>query len=80
MATPQEQIAALEIALKDCADDLEAEIEARYGSTKEHPAIRRKYERDIAPVRSARLLLRRNDPPPRSVEINKDRTANEWAW
>jgi hypothetical protein len=58
MATPDETISALKIALLHCADDLEGEIASRYGTTKDHPALRRKFERDMLPVRNARLLLR----------------------
>ena len=45
-------------ALRECADELEAEIEDRYGhGIKEHPAMRRRYERDMETVRAARATL-----------------------
>ena len=49
---------ALLVALKDCADDLESEINARYnGPSQVHPALQRRYERDMEPVVVARRLL-----------------------
>lgn len=52
------EIANLRAALKECADDLEAEVEARYShGVKEHPAMTPKYNRDMAPVYTARDLL-----------------------
>ena len=44
-------------ALKECADDLESEVEHRYKDTKDYPSERRRYERDIAPVRKARAAI-----------------------
>lgn len=57
MSSDGDDIAQLRLALKDCADDLEAEIEARYANTKDHPAMKRRYDRDMETVRRARLLL-----------------------
>jgi len=55
-------IAALRETLKDCADDLEAEVEARYShGIKEHPAMAPKYERDMEPVIKARKILATNE-------------------
>jgi hypothetical protein len=52
------EIAALRGALNECADDLEAEVEARYShGIKEHPAMTPKYERDMESVVKARVLL-----------------------
>jgi len=42
----------LRAALKECADDLEAEVEARRSGE-----LPRRIERDLAPVREARALL-----------------------
>ena len=39
-------------------DDLEIEIEDRYRSTKDHPAIKRRYDRDMEIIRKARKVLR----------------------
>jgi hypothetical protein len=47
----------LRAALKECAEDLEAMIEGYYSCTKDHPAMERRYERDMEPVRKARDLL-----------------------
>lgn len=41
----------------ELAADLEGEIEARYAGTKDHPAIARRYGRDMEPVRRARAYL-----------------------
>ena len=46
----------LRAALKDCADDLEAEINTRYGNV--HPALQRRYDRDMASVRAAAAALK----------------------
>ncbi|MDR7229932.1 hypothetical protein J2X45_001013 [Caulobacter sp. BE264] len=51
-------ITRLEQALTECADDLAAEIEERYRETKDHPAMKRRYDRDMTPVENARALLR----------------------
>ena len=50
------RVAQLEAALKDCADELEEHVEARYAKTKPH--LERQYERDIEPVRQARAALK----------------------
>lgn len=45
-------------ALRECADDLASEIEARYShGIKDHPAMTPKYERDMAPVHRARAAI-----------------------
>ena len=44
-------------ALEVVTSDLEAEINDRYGSTKDHPAMRRRYDRDMEPVLIARKAL-----------------------
>lgn len=54
----QLQICLLSKALKDCADDLEAEIEERYRDSKAHPPTRIKYRRDMDVVLTARNLLK----------------------
>ena len=50
------RIAELEALLKDCADDLEAEVDARYGETSKK-CMPHRYERDMAPVVAARAKL-----------------------
>lgn len=50
--------AVLATALKDCADDLEAEVEARYpAESSHHPSEARRRWRDMEPVRKARAAL-----------------------
>ena len=49
-------IAELEALLKDCADDLEAEVDARYGENAKK-CMPHRYERDMAPVVAARAAL-----------------------
>ena len=41
--------------LKECADDLEEELDNRYGNV--HPAMQKRYDMDMAPVRAARAAL-----------------------
>ncbi len=51
-------IKRLRLALKDCADDLEAFVEREYRHDgKIHPANAIRYKRDIAPVEAARAAL-----------------------
>lgn len=42
-------------ALIECAQDLEVELRARYpqASAEAYPSVRRRFERDMAPVRAA---------------------------
>jgi hypothetical protein len=42
-------------SLRDCAADLEGELRARYGENV-HPAMQRKFERDMSTVAEARAL------------------------
>ena len=51
------EIAELRVLLKDCADDLEAEVDARYGETLKK-CMPHRYERDMAPVIAARAALK----------------------
>ena len=51
------EIEALRASLKECADDLEWEIAHNYEGTEQYPSMRRKRERDMAPVDRARKLL-----------------------
>jgi len=46
-------------ALEDCAEDLAAEVEARYriDAGTIHPAMHTKYDRDMEPVRNARAII-----------------------
>ena len=52
-----QRISALEAALKECADDLEASVNAEYRGTLDYPSQKRKYDRDMGPVLRARSLL-----------------------
>lgn len=49
--------AKLRDALKECADDLEASVNAEYRDTLNYPSQKRKYDRDMGPVLRARSLL-----------------------
>lgn len=51
------EIAELRVLLKDCADDLEAEVDARYGETSKK-CMPHRYERDMASVIAARAALK----------------------
>lgn len=57
-----QEIERLRTLLKECADDLEAELNARYDKTLDYPSQRLKYDRDMTPVREARSALRQNAP------------------
>lgn len=52
-----DEIERLRAALKVCADDLASEIDARFAGAQDHPALKVKYIRDMAPVVRARDLL-----------------------
>jgi len=47
----------LRSALRDCADDLEASVNAEYRGTLNYPSQKRKYDQDMEPVNRARNLL-----------------------
>jgi len=49
--------AKLRTALIDCANDLEASVDAEYRGTLDYPSQRRKYDRDMEPVKRAREAL-----------------------
>lgn len=51
------EIEGLRAALKNCADDLEASVNAEYSGTLDYPSQQLKHERDMEPVRRARELL-----------------------
>lgn len=50
-------------ALRECADDLEASVEAYYANTKQYASEQRRYERDIEPVIKARAALSKAEGP-----------------
>lgn len=49
---------ALVEALTECVADLRCEIEARYGAPPLHPALQRKYNRDMWIVEKAEKLIK----------------------
>jgi hypothetical protein len=51
------EIDKLRAALKDCSDELAEFIEHHYAKTKDHPAMKRRYDRDMTTVLAARALL-----------------------
>ena len=53
----QDEIERLHGLLKECADELAAQVEGQYAKTKDHPAMKRRYDRDMAPVLAARAAL-----------------------
>ncbi len=53
----RQQIAHLRAALKECADDLEASVNAEYSGTLDYPFQKRKWERAMEPVIKARALI-----------------------
>mgnify|MGYP003337478586 CR=1 FL=1 len=47
--------------LKECADDLEAEINARYANTQDtYPSEKRRYDRDMQKVIDARVWIEKS--------------------
>ena len=55
--------------LRACADDLEAELRARYGCVKGgpiHPAENRRFQRDMGSVYAARAALKGGEKWPKS--------------
>ena len=61
VSRPVEVLEAVERALKDCADELESEVEHRYDSYRDttgmHPAMVSRYERDMTTVNDTRSAL-----------------------
>jgi hypothetical protein len=51
------EIEQLRAALKECADDLESELNGHYQGTLDYPSQQRRFERDMAPITAARKLL-----------------------
>jgi len=43
--------------LKEVTDSLEAEVEHSYRGVKDHPAMKRRYDRDMEEVHRARKML-----------------------
>jgi hypothetical protein len=58
-AAPPDLVRALVEALTECADDLEAEIAARYNGVRHYPTMAADEKRDMEPVVKARAALRR---------------------
>lgn len=59
--------ALLRVALREVTDDLADKIEGEYAHTKDHPDVKRRYDRDMAVVIVARMLLDGIEPrPPQS--------------
>lgn len=55
---PQADLVALVRALRECVDDLEAEIKARNsGDTLDYPTMKARFDRDMEPVTRARAVL-----------------------
>lgn len=69
-----DEISDLRSALTRCASDLECEIEARYGASRNHPAMRKKYERDMASVNEACKLIGRT-PHGSELTLHQGKTA-----
>ncbi|SDI55205.1 Lar family restriction alleviation protein [Pseudomonas panipatensis] len=58
-AIPADQVLVPKELLERIEESLRIEVEATYCGTKDHPAIRPKYERDIAEADELRALLQR---------------------
>ncbi|MFE8106897.1 hypothetical protein [Sphingomonas melonis] len=57
----RERISMLEKLLSDCADELAAEVEARFERVWGHPGMRHRIERDMNTVVAARAAIRSID-------------------
>lgn len=58
-----DELDRLRVALRDCADDLEAEINAKYqAANRAYPSEERRFQRDMETVRQARAELARGKP------------------
>lgn len=57
------KLIAVAEAAKDCAEDLAAELEAKYGKTRDYPSEQRRYERDMESVNAVRAALSELDKP-----------------
>lgn len=57
IATLRKQVEGLAGAGAQCADDLEAEINGRYGDVTGYPSLIKKREQDMAPVIAFRAAL-----------------------
>lgn len=55
--TDSEKIEHLQALVKELADELAEWVEHNYQYTKDHPGMKRRYNRDIEPVLQARTLL-----------------------
>ena len=53
----REEIERLRVLLKQCSDELEEEIDARYDAMLAYPNYQRKHENDMATVKAARAAL-----------------------
>lgn len=56
------ELAEAREVLRECADDLAAELANRYAGTLDYPSMARKFENDMAPVRRARAFYERSKP------------------
>ena len=56
------EIERLRAALRECANDLECELNGRYDQTLDYPSQRAKFDRDMQPVLAARKLLNSERP------------------
>jgi hypothetical protein len=79
--TPDTERMVLE-ALRECADDLEAEIKGRVGSVAlSYPTLKRKFDRDMEPVTKARAALSAADREAQSggtLHFKGDTVAQMW--
>jgi len=57
LAASLAEIERLHAALKECSDELADQVEGYYAKTKDHPAMKRRYDRDMRPVLDARAAL-----------------------
>jgi len=60
LADAADEIERLRAMVGELADDMASEIEGHYEGLKDHPSMKRRYDRDMEIVRRARALLGAN--------------------
>lgn len=68
----------LRVLLKECSDDLADELRGRYNGMLDHPAMKRRYDRDMESVIAARFALDADIPSAEDVLcVNRDITEGQ---
>lgn len=54
---PQSLLERMRKSLRECAEDLQCELDARYGGSLDNPTQARRYENDVRPIKDAMQCL-----------------------